>query len=291
MRVAITLIAFLVAHPAAAAEVSRFVSNEQGFAVNSWLVPTKTGIVVIDTQFTVPEADKLADAVKQTGKPLKAVVITHPHPDHYNGTCRLLQSAKVPIYATQATIDGIHATAEAKRTQWKPTYGKDYPDSTCVPDHVLPVRGTVQIDGVKFQSRDYGPGEALTESIVLAPSLRAAFVGDVIYDRVHPWLAEGRSTQWLQQLDRLQEDVPAEWIVYPGHGASSGVAVIGAQRRYIMDFREQTKARLGPAGLNDDSAKALVDATRAQYPGWPLEMLIPINAGAVAKELSAAGVK
>jgi glyoxylase-like metal-dependent hydrolase (beta-lactamase superfamily II) len=156
---------------------------------------------------------------------------------------------------------------------------------------VLPVRGTTQIDGVTFQSRDYGPGEALTESIVLAPSLRAAFVGDVIYDRVHPWLAEGRSTQWLQQLDRLQEDVPAEWTVYPGHGASSGVAVIGAQRRYIMDFREQTKARLDPAGLNDDSARALVDATRAQSPGWSLEMLIPINAVAVAKEFRAAGVK
>src|ERR1700730_6045987 len=154
--------------------------------------------IAIDTQFTVSEADKLAEAVKRTGKPLKAIVITHPHPDHYNGTCRLLQFAKVRIYATQATIDGIRATAEAKRTEWKPTYGKDYPDSTCVPDHVLPVRGTVQIDGVKFQSRDYGPGEAITESIVLAPSLRAAFVGDVIYDRVHPWLAEGRSTPSLQ---------------------------------------------------------------------------------------------
>jgi glyoxylase-like metal-dependent hydrolase (beta-lactamase superfamily II) len=130
--------------------------------------------------------------VKQKGKSLKAVVITHPHPDHYNGTCRLLQLAKVPVYPTQATIDDIHATAEAKRTQWKPTCGKGYPDSTCVPDHVLPDNGTVQIDGLKFQSKNYGPGEALTETILLALSLHAAFVGDLIYNQVHPWLPEGR---------------------------------------------------------------------------------------------------
>jgi glyoxylase-like metal-dependent hydrolase (beta-lactamase superfamily II) len=113
--------------PAAAAEISRFVSSEKAFAVNSWLVPTRTGIVVIDTQFTVTAADQLLDAVKHTGRPLKAIIITHPHPDHFNGTCRLLRLAKVPVYATQATIEGVHATADAKRAQWKPVWRPLWP--------------------------------------------------------------------------------------------------------------------------------------------------------------------
>ena len=61
---------------ASAAEVARFVSSEQGFAVNSWLVPTERGIVVIDTQFTVTEADKLVKAVKDGS--IDALVVQDP---------------------------------------------------------------------------------------------------------------------------------------------------------------------------------------------------------------------
>ena len=270
--------------PVNAAEVSRLVSSEQNFAVNSWLVPTEHGLVVIDTQFTITEASKLVEAVIQTGRPLEAIIITHPHPDHYNGTCQLLDLAHVPVFATQATIDGIRSTAESKRTQWKPTYGEDYPDRTCVPDHVAPSSGSVRIDGLEFQFRDYGPGEASDESIILAPALRAAFVGDLIYHQVHPWLAEGRSAQWLVQLDRLAKDVPADWTIYPGHGRATGVEVIDAQRQYIIGVR--AAAQLGPSGPAPGSTKGIVEGVRARYPGWPLEMLIPLNAEAVAKELA-----
>jgi glyoxylase-like metal-dependent hydrolase (beta-lactamase superfamily II) len=284
MRGVVVMVMLGMTHPASAAEISRFVSSEKAFAVDSWLVPTRTGIVVIDTQFTVPAADQLLEALNKTGRPLKAIVITHPHPDHFNGTCRLLRLAKVPVYATQATIEGVHATAEAKRAQWKPAYGADYPDSTCAPDHALAVGASWVIDGVTFEARDYGPGEALTETIVLAPALHAAFVGDLIYNRVHPWLAEGRSVQWLAQLDRLQKEIPADWTVYPGHGDAGGIAVIAAQRDYIRDFRERTQAAVISTGLTEEATQSLVEGTRRLHPGWALEMLIPVNAGAVAQE-------
>jgi glyoxylase-like metal-dependent hydrolase (beta-lactamase superfamily II) len=289
MRPAFALMFLASALPVSAAEIGRVVSSEQDFAVNSWLVPTEHGIVVIDTQFTVAEATKLVKAVIQTGRPLEAIIITHPHPDHYNGTCQLLELARVPVYATQETIDGIRSTAQSKRTQWKPAYGKDYPDSTCVPDHVATRSGSVRIDGLEFQFRDYGPGEASGESIILAPALRAAFVGDLIYNQVHPWLAEGRSAQWLVQLDRLTKDIAVDWTVYPGHGRSAGFAVIDAQRQYITGLRAAIQTQLGPSGLPPDSTKGIVEGVRARYPGWPLEMLIPINAEAVARELAEMG--
>jgi glyoxylase-like metal-dependent hydrolase (beta-lactamase superfamily II) len=287
MRLLIALLTLASVAPASAADVARFTSSEQAFAVNSWLVPTQHGIVVIDTQFTVAEADRLVKTLIGTGRRLEAIVVTHPHPDHYNGVCELLKLRPVRVYATQATIDRIRATAESKRIQWKPTYGKDYPDSTCVPDHPVPVDGALQIDGVDFQFRDYGPGEALEESIILAPALHAAFVGDLVYSQVHPWLAEGRSAQWLGQLDRLAKEIPADWTVYPGHGPSGGVAVIDTQRQYITEFRSATQAQLGPQGSTAASTQRIVESVRARYPGWLLEMLIPINVDAVSKELSA----
>jgi glyoxylase-like metal-dependent hydrolase (beta-lactamase superfamily II) len=271
---------------AAAADVVRYASGEKGFAVNSWLVPTTTGVVVIDTQFTVPEAENLARAVTNTGRPLKGIIVTHPHPDHFNGVCRLLQLGRVPVYANRATIDGIQASADAKRAQWKPVYGADYPDRTCAPDAVAPNDGALLIDDTAFEIHDFGGGEAVDESVVIVPQLKAAFVGDLIYRNVHPWLAEGRSALWLQQLDRLANVVPQDFTIYPGHGTAGGTAVIAAQRQYITEFRAATKAKLGPSGLSSEAAAALAQEARAQYPGWPLEMLIPINASAVATELS-----
>jgi glyoxylase-like metal-dependent hydrolase (beta-lactamase superfamily II) len=277
----------VVAGPSKA--VSRYASSEAGFAVNSWLVPTGTGLVVIDTQFTVSEADKLADAVIATDRPLRAMVITHPHPDHYNGTCRLLKIARVPVYATQSTIDVILATAEAKRAQWKPTYGKDYPDETCFPDRALPASGRVTVDGLELRSRDYGPGEASTESVVLVPRLKAAFVGDLIYSGVHPWLAEGRSAQWLLQLDRLSHDVPVTWTVFPGHGPAGDSSLISAQREYIVGFRAALQRGISTENHSKEATQVVVDDFRNRYPHWLLETLIPLNAVAVAKELAGRG--
>jgi glyoxylase-like metal-dependent hydrolase (beta-lactamase superfamily II) len=269
---------------AGATEVVRYVSEESGFAVNSWLVFTATGLVVVDTQFTVSEADRLSQAIAKTGRPLRAILITHPHPDHFNGVCRLLEIARVPVYGTRATIDGIHATAEAKRAQWKPKYGADYPDRTCEPNSVVPSNAPIRIDGMVFQFQDFGPGEAGDETIIVVPTLKAAFVGDLIYQNVHPWLAEGRSELWLKQLDRLESAIPPDFTIYPGHGAASGTVAIGAQRHYIVEFRNAAKAAIGPAGLSPEATQTLVANTRAQYPDWPLAMLIPINAAAIAKE-------
>jgi glyoxylase-like metal-dependent hydrolase (beta-lactamase superfamily II) len=168
----------------------------------------------------------------------------------------------------------------------RPSYGKDYPDSTCVPDHVAPESGSIRIDGLEFQFRDYGPGEASGESMILVPALRAAFVGDIIYNQVHPWLAEGRSAQWLVQLERPSKSIPAEWTVYPGHGRAAAVAVIDAQRQYITGFRAAIQAQRSPSGLTSDATKGVAENVRAGCAGWPLEMLIPINAEAAAKELA-----
>lgn len=105
---------------------------------------------------------------------------------------------------------------------------------------------------------------------------------------MHPWLAEGRSERWLRQLDRLQTSIPQDYTIYPGHGAAAGTVVIGAQRRYIEDFRNAAKSGLGSTGFSPEASETLVAKTRAQYPGWPLEMLIPINAAAIAQEFASA---
>ncbi len=151
MRLLMFFIALAVVLPASASDVARFASGEHGFAVNSWLVPTERGVVVIDTQFTVTEADRLVQAVIREGRPLKAIIITHPHPDHYNGTCRLLELARVPVYATQATIDGDPRQRRIQTDPVEANIWEGLSDTTCAPDHAVPIGSSVRIDGLEFQ--------------------------------------------------------------------------------------------------------------------------------------------
>ncbi len=65
-------------------------SGPETFLTNAFLVETAKSLVVVDTMMTVSDARSLRRQVDAIGKPLKAVLITHGHPDHTNGTGDLL---------------------------------------------------------------------------------------------------------------------------------------------------------------------------------------------------------
>jgi len=131
-------------------QIHVFSSPEPAFLVNSFIIETQNGVIVIDTQFLVSEAQKLKQEVEKLGKPLLGVIVTHPHPDHFNGVGILCENLEVPIYATQSTFDEIKAIEADKREFWKPMYGDDYPDSTLLPNRIIGSKEDLVIDGVKI---------------------------------------------------------------------------------------------------------------------------------------------
>ena len=102
-----------------------FAAPEAAFLVNSFLLEDTDHVVVIDAQFLASSARALRAQLAQIGKPLAALILSHPHPDHFNGAAILLEGfGEVPILSTAATNGGIRATAEAKRAFWTPKYGR-----------------------------------------------------------------------------------------------------------------------------------------------------------------------
>jgi len=238
---------------------------EAGLCVNSYLVEAESGVVVIDTNLLVSDIAALRARLAALKKPLLAILVTHAHPDHFNGVLDLVRDREVPVY------------------------GPEWPAETYYPNSVLADGEQVKLDELTFTVRDLGPGESHADSYFLLAADRApvAFTGDVAFNGTHPYTADGHSSSWLALLDVLDAELAGARRLYPGHGDPAGPGVLAEQRRYLLFYREVVR-RLsgGEPRLTAAAQEELETMMRAFLPGAPLTWMIGLGAAAVAAELA-----
>ena len=81
-------------------------SSPEAFFVNSFISEGERSLILIDTQFVLSEARAVANMIAALRKPLAAIFVTHPHPDHSNGIVSILEKHPgTRVHATAATIE------------------------------------------------------------------------------------------------------------------------------------------------------------------------------------------
>lgn len=88
-------------------------ASENSFGVASVIVSGKTDAILIDAQFTLADAEKVAQEIKTSGKKLTTIFVSHADPDYYFG----LEIFKkyfpdVVAYASPASVEAIKASAQ-----------------------------------------------------------------------------------------------------------------------------------------------------------------------------------
>jgi glyoxylase-like metal-dependent hydrolase (beta-lactamase superfamily II) len=264
-------------------------SSPDTFFVNSFIIEGVRSLVLVDTQFVLSEVSVVTEKIAALQKPLAAVLITHPHPDHYNGLASILEKhVGTQVYATAGTISGIRETAEPKRAYWAPIIGSNYPQRFAIPGGTVRDGEHLSIDGIELVVDDFGAAECSDNTAIELPQIDAVIISDLVYNRVHPWLAEGRSDPWLKVLAQANRRFASASVLYAGHGAAGSPSIINEQAAYIQAVREMVASAMKEdRELSDASRAAIQQRIRAVYEGWPLEMIIDMNTTSLAGETRA----
>lgn len=271
-------------------KIHTHVSGEQGAFVNACLVETPRGVVAVDGTLTRSESLRHRDALLALGKPLLAVLVTCPYPDHVAGIAPLVAGARVPVHATRQVLDAIRASEGPSHQRWGPMLGDEWIPSWMHPDHIVEEGQPLTIDGVTFHVHSTAPrGEPDANCLwTLGTPPRVAFVGDLVSHGNHAYIAERRLSTWLASLERAEALCSTCEIAFPGHGPPAPPAALFRwQRAYLSRYAAQIKdLSRGRPRLTEEAKQELTTRMEAFLPGGPLSFLVALSADAVAAELS-----
>lgn len=142
--------------------------------VLAWLVLAaawQRGMIAVDATLTESSSKALRAKLDSLHKPLLAILLTHGHPDHYNGVTNLVAGRPVPILATAGVDSVIRANDAAKDGQWRPVFKDEWPARRTFPTRIVPDGESVTFDGVTVTAHELGPGESHADAYWLLAGL------------------------------------------------------------------------------------------------------------------------
>jgi glyoxylase-like metal-dependent hydrolase (beta-lactamase superfamily II) len=253
------------------------------FPVNAYIIEGRRSLVVIDGLMTVTASRTLRRKIDELAKPLKAVLVTHSHPDHYAGLSNIVRPG-TPVFAAAGVADVIREDDALKDSIVRPMFGDEWPQNRIFPSQIARENERLEFDDdLAFDMIDIGPGESRHDSIFLlhAPG-HPAFIGDVVYSFMHAYMADGKIDEWRQALERVRALVSDDTVLYVGHGAPVTTACLTWQRNYLDTFEAAMKA----ANWSDaKGAETSVVATMKGFlPTDDLIFLMQLSIGPMARK-------
>ncbi len=215
----------------------------QGFMSNAGFVVTPAGVVVFDSLGTPSLAQAmLAEIRKLTQAPIKRVIVSHYHADHYYGL-QVFKDAGAEIWA-HALGRGSVQTEEARlrfeqRKEILSPWVTDALQRFIEADVWLSGDTDFELGGVRFQIRHVGPAHSPEDLALFVVDDQVLYAGDLVFKGRVPFVGAADSRLWLAALDRLLALNPR--VLVPGHGGISTDPVddLTLTRDYLTYLREQ----------------------------------------------------
>jgi glyoxylase-like metal-dependent hydrolase (beta-lactamase superfamily II) len=236
----------------------------RNFISNAAFIVTPQGVVVIDALGSPQLARELLDEIARvTPRPVTHVIVTHYHADHIYGLqpFRARGARIIAQRSAQAYIQSETAAARLQSSRVDLAPWIDDNTQIVSPDQWVDDATELVVGGLRLMLQPVGPAHTPEDLVVLLPSERVLFAGDMVFRGRIPFVGQADSRQWIEALDTLLKMEPQ--VVVPGHGAISTTAREDLQltRDYLAFLREAMGAAAREMEPFDD-AYARVDWSR-----------------------------
>ncbi len=217
----------------------------RAFNSNAAFVVTSAGVLVFDALGTPELGAALKQAIASvTSQPIRRVVISHFHADHFYG----LQSLAGPGVEVWAHARGrgtlgsefTQSRLEQRRRDLAPFVN----ESTRLvgADRWIEFKDgpefTFTVGDVRFRLIDVAGAHSDEDVMLFVDNDRVLLAGDLYFSGRLPFVGNADSKRWLAAMDRIAPLQPK--VVIPGHGPASANPApdIALTREYLQHLRE-----------------------------------------------------
>jgi glyoxylase-like metal-dependent hydrolase (beta-lactamase superfamily II) len=247
----------------------------RGFMSNAGFVVTGDGVVVFDALATPVLGQAMLDAIRKvTPQPVRRVIVSHYHADHFYGLQPFkAQGAQVWAHANaRATLasDDTLRRFEQRVTDLAPWVDRS---TRLVPADrwlALPRGGEERFEmgGLHFRVIDTSGAHSPEDIMLYVEEDKLLFAGDLFVTGRIPFVGNADSARWLAALDAMLATQPA--IVIPGHGASSRQPLrdMALTRDYLTFLRKTMGAAVASMTSFDEAYRATDWGRFKDYPAF-----------------------
>lgn len=221
-------------------------AENKGFMSNAGFVVTNDGVVVFDALATPVLGEAMVKAIRAiTPQPIRRVIISHYHADHFYGL-QALKAQGAEVWAHENARASLNSDAARERlAQRRSALAPWVDDKTrLVPaDRWLNFSKAktipFELGGMRFRVIDSSGAHSPEDLMLAVEDDRMLFAGDLFFTGRIPFVGDADSKVWLQALDRMLEMKPT--VVVPGHGQASASPLQDMQltRDYLLFLRQK----------------------------------------------------
>ena len=197
--------------------------------------------MVIDALGTPVLGQALIKAIRKiTDKPIRTVIVTHYHADHFYGL-QAFKQAGAEIWAHMAAreyLEGSEGAARLRQRREDLAPWVDEKTRLVAADKWLDGNVSFKMGGIRFDIIHLGPAHSPEDVIVVVGDSGVIFTGDILFTGRIPFVGEADSKRWLETFSRLLALRPT--VMVTGHGKPSlkPEADLVLTRDYLVYLRE-----------------------------------------------------
>jgi len=238
-------------------ELENISKKNAGNISNSCFIQTQEGFVVIDSGPTYAYASQAYIQMQKIAQlPIKYVIVTHDHDDHWQGNSFYKSKGALligPRTYEQNVVAGVETRMQ--RILGKELYGK----TKIVPlDRVVDNNLSITVGGERFEIKQLEPiAHTKGDLIVYMKNADALFAGDLVFNGRLTSLRDGSLLGSLEALEKI--DAYHAKVVIGGHGHKTDANATQMLKQYLMQMKKEIlEAQDQDVGMEEIAQKVIM---------------------------------